>query len=170
MVTRLAWAVVLLFVGQAGLVAAVKALLPKANVYVVIVAVSVASAPLAWLYGTHHVGIHPDHLSWTGQLFFVLIHLALGGFLFHFMTLPDRSVTLRILVEILLAPGGTMSLAALGRQYGVKTMISSRLDQLSAGGFIGISGDGRITLTKKGLAFGRFVTGGRRLFLIASAN
>ena len=35
-------------------------------------------------------------------------------------TLPDRSVTLRILVEILLAPGEALSTAALGERYGVE--------------------------------------------------
>ncbi len=49
-------------------------------------------------------------LALDGRAFLVLIHLALGGFLFHFMTLPDRSVTLRILVELLLAPGQALSL------------------------------------------------------------
>ena len=152
---------------QAALVAAVSALRPKANVYVTIILVSVVTAPLALLYGTHHLGqpLGPD-----GRLHFVLIHLALGGFLFHFMTLPDRSVTLRILVEVLLAPGQTLSTRALGDRYGVKTMITSRLEQLSAARFIEISADRRITLTRKGLAFGRFVTAGRRLFGIASAN
>jgi hypothetical protein len=86
------------------------------------------------------------------------------------MTLPDRSVTLRILVEILLAPGQALSTAALGTRYGVRTMITSRLDQLSAGRFLEIAPDGRIVLTGKGLAFGRFVTAGRKLFGIASAN
>jgi Mn-dependent DtxR family transcriptional regulator len=99
-----------------------------------------------------------------------LIHLSLGGFLFHFMTLPDRSVTLRILVEVLLAPGQALSTTDLSRRYGVKTMIASRLEQLSAARFIEISSDRRIALTRKGLSFGRFVTAGRRLFGIASAN
>src|SRR4051812_43125927 len=129
MMSRLAIAVVLLFGTQAALVAAVKILRPKANVYIVIVIVSMATAPLALIYGTHHVGVHPQHLGPTGQAFFVLMHLTLGGFLFHFMTLPDRSVTLRILVEILLAPGEALSTAALGERYGVRTMITSRLDQ-----------------------------------------
>ena len=79
-------------------------------------------------------------------------------------------MTLRILVEVLLAPGQALSTQALGSRYGVKTMITSRLEQLSAGGFLAITPDRRITLTGKGLAFGRFVTAGRRLFGIASAN
>jgi hypothetical protein len=49
-------------------------------------------------------------------------------------------------------------------------MIASRLEQLSAARFIEISSDRRIALTRKGLSFGRFVTAGRRLFGIASAN
>ena len=40
----------------------------------------------------------------------------------------------------------------------------------AAARFIEISGDRRIALTGKGRSFGRFVTAGRRLFGIASAN
>ena len=167
MLTSLGLAVLVLLALQAVLVALVSAIRPKANIYVTIVLVSVLTAPLALLYGTHHLGqpLGPD-----GRLYFVLIHLTLGGFLFHFMTLPDRSVTLRILVEVLLAPGHTLSTRELGTRYGVKTMITSRLEQLSAGRFVDISGDRRIVLTGKGRAFGRFVTAGRKLFGIASAN
>ena len=106
MLTSLAIAVLVLLALQVVLVALVSAVRPKANIYVTIVLVSVLTAPLALLYGTHHLGqpLGPD-----GRLYFVLIHLALGGFLFHFMTLPDRSVTLRILVEVLLAPGQALS-------------------------------------------------------------
>ena len=152
---------------QAGVVAAVHALRPNGNIYAVIVATSVATAPAALLYGTHHLSapLGPD-----GKLHMVLLHLALGGFLFHFMTLPDRSVTLRILVEVLLAPGQTLSAAALSQRYGVRTMITSRLEQLADARFLDITADRRITLTGKGVLFGRFVTGGRRLFGIASAN
>ena len=167
MPTSLSLAVLVLLGLQVVLVALVSAIRPKANIYVTIVLVSVLTAPLALLFGTHHLGqpLGPD-----GRLYFVLIHLALGGFLFHFMTLPDRSVTLRILVEVLLAPGHTLSTRELATRYGVKTMITSRLEQLSAGRFIDISGDRRIVLTGKGRAFGRFVTAGRKLFGIASAN
>jgi hypothetical protein len=167
MLTTLATASLLLLAAQTAVVAIVSALRPRANVYVTIIIVSAVTAPLALVYGTHHLG---QRLGSDGQMYFVLIHLALGGFLFHFMTLPDRSVTLRILVEVLLAPGQALSTTALSRRYGVKTMITSRLEQLSAGRFIEISADRRITLTGKGLAFGRFVTAGRKLFDIASAN
>jgi hypothetical protein len=167
MLITLTVAVVLLLAVQVVLVAAASALRPKSNIYATIVIVSAATAPLALVYGTHHLG---EPLGPVGRLHIVLTHLALGGFLFHFMTLPDRSVTLRILVEILLAPGQALSMAELGSRYGVKTMISSRLEQLAAGGFVGISADRRIALTSRGQAFGRFVTGGRRLFGIGSAN
>src|SRR5436190_10049894 len=155
MLTSLAVALFELMALQAFLVAIVSDVRPRANVYVTIVIISLVTAPVALLYGTHHLGqpLGPD-----GRLYFVFIHLALGGFLFHFMTLPNRSVTLRILVEVLLAPGHTLSTRELGTRYGVKTMITSRLDQLAAGRFIDISGDRRIALTGKGRAFGRFVT------------
>jgi hypothetical protein len=167
MVTRLAVAAFVLLALQAVIVAAVSAVRPRANIYVTIVAVSVITAPLALIYGARSLG---EPLDIDGRLYLVLTHLALGGFLFHFMTLPDRSVTLRILVEVLLAPGHALSTRALGDRYGVRTMIASRLDQLAAARFIEISDDRSIRLTSKGLAFGRFVTTGRNLFGIASAN
>jgi hypothetical protein len=86
------------------------------------------------------------------------------------MTLPDRSVTLRILVELMSAAGESLSAAQLRRQYSVETMIRSRLEQLSAAGFLDITAGRQIRLTRKGVWFGRFVTLGRRVFGIASAN
>jgi hypothetical protein len=166
MLTGLISAIFMLLALQVVLVAIASAVRPKANIYVTIVIVSVLTAPLAVVYSTFHLGL----LGPAGQLYLVLIHLALGGFLFHFMTLPDRSVTLRILVEVLLAPGQALSTTALSNRYGVKTMITSRLEQLSVARFIDISADRRIALTGKGLSFGRFVTAGRKLFGIASAN
>jgi hypothetical protein len=165
--TTIALASAVLLALQASVVALASWVRPRANIYVTIIAVSALTAPLALLVGTYHLGAP---LGPTGRFYWVLTHLALGGFLFHFMTLPDRSVTLRILVEILLAPGESLSTTALGRRYGVKIMITSRLEQLSAGQFIAIASDGRIALTRKGAAFGRFVTAGRKLFGIASAN
>src|SRR3954464_13970797 len=140
MLTSLAVGIVVFAAVQAAMVALVSAARPAGNVYLTIIVVSIATAPLALVYGTHHLGqpLGPD-----GMLYVVLIHLALGGFLFHFMTLPDRSVTLRVLVEVLLAPGHVLSAAGLARRYGVQTMITSRLEQLSAGRFIELSHDGR---------------------------
>jgi len=158
---------VALFAVQALAVAAIAAVLRRANVYALIVVVACATAPLVFLAGAAIVG---QPLSIEGRTFLALMHLSLGGFLFHFMTLPDRSVTLRIFVELLLAPGRTLTLAALGARYGVRTMVGSRLDQLEQGRFLSIRPDGVIALLPRGLRFGRFVTAGRRLFNITSAN
>jgi hypothetical protein len=165
--TALTFAATVLLSVQVLLVAVIGALRPKGNVYVTILAVSVATSPLVVVLAEPLLG---QPLGREGRLFMVVIHWTLGGFLFHFMTLPDRSVTLRILVELLLAPGQTLSTEALRRRYAVGTMITSRLEQMSAAGFIEISADNRITLTGKGRLFGRVVTAGRSLFGIASAN
>ena len=152
---------------QVLLVAATAAWRPAGNIYATIVIVCLITAPLALIADRLLLGQDFDR---DARVFLVLIHLALGGFFFHFMTLPDRSVTLRILVELLVAPGQALTADALGRRYGVRTMIVSRLAQLSAGRFLAIDQDGRIALTRKGVWFGRFVTSGRKLFRIASAN
>jgi hypothetical protein len=166
-VTSLASAALALLSLQVVLVALAAAVRPSANIYVTIVLVSVVTTPVAFVSDTILLG---QTLSQDGRVFMALTNLALGGFLFHFMTLPDRSVTLRILVELLIAPGAALSAEALRRRYSLRTMIASRLDQLTAARFMEISADQRITLTRKGLWFGRFVTTGRKLFGIASAN
>lgn len=158
---------IVLLVFQAVLVAAAAALRPRGNIYVTIIGVALVTSPVA---ATADGLLFGRALSLDGRVFLVLLNLALGGFLFHFMTLPDRSVTLRILVELLLAPGRTLSLDELGARYGVRTMIASRLAQLQDGRFLTVDPSGRITLLPRGEWFGRFVTGGRRLFRISSAN
>jgi hypothetical protein len=167
MLASLAAATLALLVLQVLLVVIARFLVPALNVYVTIVVVSLITAPAVFAAASTFL---PDALTATGRSFLVLLHLTLGGFFFHFITLPDRSVTLRILVELLQAPGQALSTTALGRQYGVRTMITSRLEQLADGRFIEIAPDQRIALTSKGLLFGRFVTAGRNLFRIGSAN
>ena len=167
MLASLAAATLALVALQPLLVVIVRVVVPALNVYVTIVAVSLITAPAVFAAASTLV---LEDLTVSGRWFLVLFHLTLGGFFFHFMTLPDRSVTLRILVELLQAPGQALSTTALGRQYGVKTMIASRLEQLAAGQFIEIAADERIVLTAKGLLFSRFVTAGRNLFRIGSAN
>jgi hypothetical protein len=164
---RLAFAILALFAAQALLVAIVSALRPRGNVYLTIIVVSLATAPAAAFADRL---LFDRALDGDGRLFLALTHLALGGFLFHFMTLPDRSVTLRIFVELLLAPGRELSVGELTRRYGVRTMIGSRLAQLQDGGCLTIAGDGAIALLPRGRSFGRAVTAGRRLFRITSAN
>ena len=167
MALRIAATVVALFGVQALIVAAVAALRPRGNIYATIIAVSLITAPLAACADRLLFG---RALDGDGRLFLALTHLAAGGFLFHFMTLPDRSVTLRILVELLLAPGRTLSMRDLSARYGVRTMIGSRLDQLRDGDCLTTSPDGTITLLPRGRRLGRLVTAGRRLFRITSAN
>jgi hypothetical protein len=156
-----------LFALQALVVALVAAVRPRGNIYATIIGVALVTAPAAAFADRLLVG---RILDADGRLFLVLMHLALGGFLFHFMTLPDRSVTLRVLVELWQAPDRTLSFDDLASRYGVQTMVTSRLEQLQDGRFLRIASDGRITLLPRGERFGRFVTGGRRLFRITSAN
>jgi hypothetical protein len=167
MLIRVIGAVLFLFAGQALIVALVAALRPRGNIYATILGVAVFTTPLVltieqWLFGRR--------LDGDGRVFLGLTNLALGGFLFHFMTLPDRSVTLRILAELERAPQRTLSIAGLTAKYSVREMIGSRLKQLADGKFLDIAPDGRLNLTPRGTLFGRFVAGGRRLFGISSAN
>lgn len=167
MLVRVAFAIITLFAAQALLVAIVSAIRPRGNVYLTIIVVSLATAPFAAFADRLLFG---RVLDGDGRLFLALSHLALGGFLFHFMTLPDRSVTLRIFVELLLAPNRELSVGELAGRYGVRTMIGSRLAQLQDGRCLTIASDGAIVLLPRGRSFGRAVTAGRRLFRITSAN
>jgi hypothetical protein len=160
-------AVILLLAGLLTLVAIVSALRGGRRIYETIVLCTVATAPLVFISDTWLVG---SALTFSGRLFLVLIHAAIGGFVFHLMTLPDRSVTLRILVELELAPDRTLRVADLQQRYGVERMIDARLTQLAGNGYIGMSGDGRLTLLTRGVVLARFVASGRRLFRIESAN
>jgi hypothetical protein len=157
---------VTLIAAQAALVA-VLAALRRGNIYVTVLFVAVATSPIVWFGDAWIAG---RTLSTDGRMFLVLLNLALGGLVFHFMTLPDRSVTLRVLVELERAPARTLTIRALAERYSVRDMIVSRLRQMADGGFITIGADGRITIEPRGATFGRFVTGGRRLFGITSAN
>lgn len=160
-------AAVVLLAGQALLVAIGSALIPSRNIYKLLIAVAFVTAPLVFFGDRWITG---EALTTTGRSFLVLLHLGIGGLFFHFMTLPDRSVTLRILVELHQSPNGALSIADLAGRYSVRDMIRSRLEQLADGHFLTIGADGRLTLLPRGLAFGRFVTGGRTLFRIGSAN
>jgi hypothetical protein len=167
MLSQVAFAAAVLLLSQAAIVAALGALRPKRNIYVTIVFVALVTSPLVFVADSLLFG---RPLSIEGRIFLVLVHLALGGFLFHFITLPDRSVTLRMLVELERAPGHRLSVPMLADRYSVRSMIGSRLTQLADGQFIAIDPAGALTLRPRGRRFGRFVTGGRRLFRITSAN
>ncbi len=164
--TVLAIAGVLAF-GQMALVAIAAATLRGRNIYKVLIATCFLTAPGVFLAGRLITG---QPLTLEGRVFLVLLHLGIGGLFFHFMTLPDRSVTLRILVEIRQSPAHALSIDDLAGRYSVRDMIASRLQQLADGHFLAIAPDGRLTLLPRGVAFGRFVSGGRKLFRIGSAN
>jgi hypothetical protein len=160
-------AAAIIVAGQTLLVALAAALVARANIYKIAIAVICVTAPIAALADGLVAG---QTLDLEGRLFLVLLHFGLGGLLVHFLTLPDRSVTLRILVELQLTPDRTLSIAELNQRYGVNHMIDARVNQLADGGFLSMAADGGLTLTSRGESFGRFVAGGRRLFRIESAN
>ena len=160
-------AALMLATAQVLIVAAAAALLPGRNIYKILIAVVFLLAPAVFFADRLLVG---TPLTMDGRVFLVLFHFGLGGLFFHFMTLPDRSVTLRILVELHLSPGGALSIADLTSRYSVRHMIASRLRQLADGRFLSMAPDGTLTLEPRGARFGRFVVAGRRLFRIASAN
>lgn len=167
MMTNVALAAAALLLAQILICALCAGVWPRKNIYITIIAVSVITAPAAFFSDRLLFG---RTLSLDGRIYLVVMHLALGGFLFHFVTLPDRSVTLRILVELLVAPAQVLTVGELKDRYSLRNMIESRLTQLSSGDFIEISSEREITLKPRGVRFGRFVTGGRRLFKITSAN
>src|SRR6185503_18203858 len=127
MLVSVALAAAILLTAQVLIVAVLGALRPRSNIYMTIIAVAIATAPLVFFSDQLLFG---RPLGLDGRLFLVLVHLALGGFFFHFITLPDRSVTLRIFVELDDAPGRALSLPALASRYSVRAMISSRLEQM----------------------------------------
>jgi len=160
-------AAVVIGIAQAAAVALVSATRPGRNIYAIVIGVVLVMAPLVFFAGD---AIVRTPLTTGGRVGVVLLHCAIGGFLFHFMTLPDRSVTLRILVELWRAPNGALSIEALDARYGVRGMIESRLRQLQDGDCLVMAPDGALVLTPRGERFGRIVAAGRRLFRIESAN
>lgn len=151
---------------QTLLVIAVAPARRHATIYVAILGLSLATAPVAWLTGAW---LFQPALAPEGRVFLVLIHLTLGVLLFHLMTLLDRSVTLRVLVELLRAHQ-TLSLPELASRYGLRHMIESRVDQLRAAGFLEVDPAGEVRLRSRGIFLARFVSGGRALFGVGSAN
>jgi hypothetical protein len=164
--TRVIALAVCLAAAQKLLVALVAAVW-RGNIYRAVVVVALVTSPVVWAVAPW---IADGAIAIEGRVFLVLLHLAIAGFLFHFMTLPDRSVTLRVLAEIELAEHRRLSIAALAARYSVRDMIVSRLAQMASAGFIAVDAQGQITILPRGMTFGRFVTRGRQLFGITSAN
>ena len=151
---------------QLALVTIVSACFRRVNVYGIVIGVAVVTAPVVMWASPAITGA----LSGEGRVAAGFLHLALGGFFFHFMTLPDRSVTLRMLVELRDAPRHELSPPELNARYSVRTMIESRLEQLAAAEFVAVDPDRTVHLRPRGRRLARFVAAGRRLFDIVSAN
>jgi hypothetical protein len=139
----------------------------RANIYRIVAVTVCVSAPAVFFADRVLTG---QTLSITGRVFLVLFHLGLGGLFFHFMTLPDRSVTLRLLVELQESPSGALSIDEINVRYGISEMIGARLVQLAAARFLTIDSSGDIALAPRGTVLARFIAAARRLCRIESAN
>jgi hypothetical protein len=83
-----------------------------------------------------------------------LLHLLLFFFYVQCFYHVERSVTLRLLVEIHRAPGGKIPLAQLMKSYSFEDMVRERLGTLGENGFLARDGD-RWRNTPKGRLFAR---------------
>jgi DNA-binding HxlR family transcriptional regulator len=93
---------------------------------------------------------HPA-LAW---LVAILLHILLFFLFVECFYHIERSVTLRLLVELLEHPQGAATAAEIMRDYSVDDMIRRRLDDLVRNGWIG-EGEGRYRLTAKGAGLAR---------------
>jgi len=85
MLMSVAVAAAALLLCQTLIVVALSALRPRSNIYVTIVLVAIVTAPVVVFADQLLFG---QPLTTEGRMFLALVHLALGGFLFHFITLP----------------------------------------------------------------------------------
>lgn len=137
----------------------------KISVYFRIAFLGIFTVPVIWFL----------RLSLSGELLNFLFydavtHLSLGVLFAHFICLPDRALTLRILVEIYETGEKGLSLQELNARFSLAQMIKSRLVQMEKGQLLQISQKGEITLLSKGLNMGKFILAGRKFFNISSAN
>lgn len=116
------------------------------------------------LYAATPPGLYvlPDDLARTpgslGALNGLLVHVLLYCTWVEAFYCVDRPVTLRILVEFVKAPAGSLTLAEIRAIYGLDQMITSRLEIMCINGYLEEI-DERYVLTGKG----RTLAGGIRL-------
>lgn len=139
----------------------------KIGIYKTSVIMTIITIPIAILYFLMNKS--PENEISAIVMNTILLHLSIGGIFFHFLTLPDRSLTLRILVELKNAPKKKINLEQLDRVYNLKEMIISRLKQLDSAKFIQLD-NSKITLRRKGLFLGAFILNGRKVFGISKGN
>jgi hypothetical protein len=96
---------------------------------------------------------HPTHSLWHAYVGDTLIFFLYAECFYH----VERSVTLRLMIEILTFPGGRPTTNEISKHYSLNDMIAERLAVLVAHGYITKSGD-RFSLLSKGR---RFATGVR---------
>jgi hypothetical protein len=90
----------------------------------------------------------------------VLVLLFLTGVLFYYHA--DRSITVRLLIELARAPQQRLSLAQLQAVCGVEVLMQDRLDTMTMNGFL-VRRDGRYHLAPKGRLGGLGGTLARRV-------
>ena len=81
----------------------------------------------------------------NGLLVHVLLFLTAGLFYSH----ADRSITVRLLIELARAPEQRLTLAQMQAMCGVEVLMQDRLDIMVRNGFLAVRGE-RIVLTAKG--------------------
>ena len=97
----------------------------------------------------------------NGLLVHVLLFLTAGLFYSH----ADRSITIRLLIELARAPQQRLTLAEMQARCGVEVLMQDRLDIMLQNGFLTASGD-RFVLTRKGWVGGSVGRVARRLLRI----
>lgn len=90
----------------------------------------------------------------------VLVLLFLTGVLFYYHA--DRSITVRLLIELARAPQQRLSLAQLQAVCGVEVLMQDRLDTMTMNGFL-VRRNGRYHLAPKGRLGGLSGTLARRI-------
>ena len=81
----------------------------------------------------------------NGLMVHVLLFLTAGLFYSH----ADRSITVRLLIELARAPQQRLTLAQMQAMCGVEVLMQDRLDIMVRNGFLATRGD-RFVLTAKG--------------------
>ena len=109
----------------------------------------------------HYVGIDWRVGLANGAVVHVLLFLTAGLFYSH----ADRSITVRLLIELAQAPGRCITLSQLQAACGVELLMQERLDIMVRNKFLVVR-DGRFTLTGKGWLAGGVGMVARRLLKI----
>lgn len=94
----------------------------------------------------------------NGLVVHVLLFLTAGLFYSH----ADRSITVRLLIELSRAPKQCLTLAEMQARCGVEVLMQDRLDIMVRNGFLTTHGD-RFGLTPKGWVGGTVGLGARRI-------